>query len=99
MRDAVEHRLLLFGGGKQRVLPIRKDRAEQRRSEQQAGNQLTHDRRLLEPQHDFAEQAADEDQHHKLGDENQFGGALRGFIGGKRRPRRQRERQQRAEPS
>ena len=49
--DAIEHRLLLLGGGKQRVLEIGKQRAQQRRAEHQAGDQLAHHRRLLEPQH------------------------------------------------
>ena len=53
--------------GKQGVLQIRKQRAEQGRPEHQAGDQLPHHRRLLEPQHGFAEQAADQQQQPRSG--------------------------------
>jgi hypothetical protein len=38
---------------------------------------LAHHSRLLEPQHDFAEQAADQRQHRDLRDEQELGGAVR----------------------
>ena len=85
---------------KQRMLKVGQQQSEQRRAEQQPGDQLPHNRRLLEPQHGFAEQAADDQQRQDLRDEDDFGGAFGGFPRGERRldgEHRQRERQ--AEPA
>ena len=84
----VDHRLLLFGGsGNSACCKSGSTGAEQRRPEHQAGDQLAHHRRLLEPQHDFAEQAADQHQHHDLRDEQEFGRAFVGFARGPCRAR------------
>ena len=48
--------------------------AEHRRSEQNAGEKLAHHRRLTDPLHRLAEQAAEQDQGHQLGKEDDFGG-------------------------
>ena len=57
--------------------------ARTKKARAQPGDQLPHHRRLLEPQHGFAEQAADQHQHHDLRDEQEFG---RAFV--RLRPRR-----------
>jgi hypothetical protein len=66
----IEHRLLLFGRREQRVLQVRKDRAEKRRAEHQPGHQHPHHRRLPQPQQHLAEQPPDQHQHDKLDDED-----------------------------
>ena len=83
---AVEHRLLLFGGRKQGVLQVREQRAEERRAEHQAGHELSHHGGLPQPQQGFAQQPADQHQHHELNDEDRLGGAV--AAGLHRRPRR-----------
>ncbi len=70
LRDRVDHRLLFGIFGKQRVLQIRQQQAEQRGPEHEAGDQLPHHRRLAHAQHGFAEQAADDHQGQNFGDED-----------------------------
>ena len=46
----------------------------------QTGDELAHDRRLFDPQHGFAEQAADQDQQQQLSDEQKLGRAFMGIA-------------------
>ena len=73
LRDAVDQRLLLGRGGKDRVLRLRPEPAEQRGAEQQAGQQLADDRGLADPLHQLAEPAADRDQQRDLDEQDEFG--------------------------
>ena len=45
---------------------------KKRRTEQQAGEQFADDRRLADPLHDLAKSAAERDQQHDLGDQEEF---------------------------
>ena len=86
---AVDHRLLFGIFRKQRVLHVGKQRAEEGRAEQEAGDQLAHHGGLAQPQHGFAQQPADQHQHDDLGDEDCVGCALAAAFGGPSRPCRQ----------
>ena len=76
LRDGVDHRLLLGRARKERVLDVREQRAEQRRPEHEAGDQLAHHGRLADPQHGLAEQPADDHQDDELDDEDPLGRPL-----------------------
>ena len=54
------------------------DQPEDGRAENDTGKQLPHHRRLTQPQHDLAEQAADDEQRDHLRDEDRFRGAFPG---------------------
>ena len=81
------------------MLNVGQHKPEQRRPEHQAGDQLPHHGRLFEPQHDLAEQPADQHQHHDLRDEQKFGRTFMGFACGPCPLRQAREcRQRRKKP-
>ena len=84
----VEHRLLLRRLGKERVLQVGQQRAQHRRAEQHAGEQLPHDRGLADALHGLAEQPADQHQRDELATKMTFGGAAVRAFGGEcvRRP-------------
>jgi hypothetical protein len=88
LRDRIDHRFLLGGFRKERVLKIGEEQAKQRWSEDQARDQLSHHGRLAKSQHGFAEQTTDHHQHDDLANENCFGCAL-AALGGPSRPSRQ----------
>ena len=73
LRHAVDQGLLFAGGRKNRVLRLRPKPAEQRRAEQQSGEQFPDHRRLADPLHQFAKPAADRDQQRNLDQEDEFG--------------------------
>ncbi|MET4767245.1 hypothetical protein ABH970_007617 [Bradyrhizobium ottawaense] len=75
--NAVEHRLLLGCLREDRVLRFRPDPAEQRRSQDDAGEQLADHRGLADALHDLAETATDRDQQHDLRHQQEFGWASR----------------------
>ena len=70
LRDGVDHALLFAIGRKERVLGLRPERAEHRRPEQEAGDQLPHDGRLAEPLHPFAHETTDREQENDLPEED-----------------------------
>ena len=76
LRDRVDHRLLLGARRKQRMLQLGPERTENRGTEQDAGDQLAHDRRLADPLHQLAHQPAADEQDNDLGKENDLGGAV-----------------------
>ena len=57
-RYGIEHRFLVGGARKQRLLEVRPEGAEDARPEQHSGQQLPHDSRLADALHEFAEQTA-----------------------------------------
>ena len=73
LRHSIEHGFLRRTGRKEGVLPIRGERAEHGRSEQEAAEQLTHDRGLADALHQFAQQAADQDHDGQGKEEDQLG--------------------------
>ena len=75
LRDGIDHALLLDGLRKQRVRSVGPEQTEHRRPEQNAAEELSHDRRLAELLHDFAKAAADQQQDCQLGDKDGLGGA------------------------
>ena len=87
LRDRIDHALLLGRARKERVLRVGPEPAEHRRPEQNAGDQLAHHRRLAEPLHRLAQQAADQQQEHELGDEDRFRTDRSCALGGERRRR------------
>ena len=99
--DGIDHALLLAIGREDRVLGLRPERAEHRRPEQKAGEQLPHDGRLADPLHDLAHETADREQKNDLPEEDHLRGAgLLGLggEGGRGREERQRERRRWAKP-
>ncbi len=64
------------------MLKVGRERAEQRGTEHQAGDELPHHRRLLEPQHRLPKQTADQDQQQQLRDEQKLGRAFVGIARG-----------------
>ena len=89
LRNRIEHGLLLGTCGKQRVLQVRPQRAQHRGPEQDAGEQLAHDRRLPDALHGLAQQAPDEHQRDQLHEENDFRRAALAALGGERHRRAQ----------
>ncbi|MGY3407484.1 hypothetical protein ACVWZV_003597 [Bradyrhizobium sp. GM5.1] len=77
LRDAVDHRFLLGRFGEDCLLCVRPDPTEQRGTEQDAGEQFADHRGLAEALHDLAETAADRDQQHDLGHQQEFRGTGR----------------------
>ena len=62
-------------GREERVLRLRPERAEHRRPEQEAGEQLAHDRGLTDPLHGLAHEPPDKKQDNDLGEEDHLRGA------------------------
>jgi hypothetical protein len=69
LRDCIQHGLLLRDSGKQPVPQLRRQRSENRRPEQHAGDDLSGHRRLTQALHQLASEAPAGEQHHQLGDE------------------------------
>ena len=62
------------------VLEIRPEPTEHRGPEQDAGEQLAHDRGLADALHRLAQQAADKHQDNELSEENDLGGTFRALL-------------------
>lgn len=96
LRDRIDHRLLFGVLRKECVLQVRKKKAKKGWAEQQSGNQLTHDGRLAQPQHRFAQQSADHHERDDLCNEDRVGRTLAAFG---RPHRRSRKNEQGAQPN
>src|SRR6516164_3070391 len=70
--NRLEHRSLFTSCGKERLLRLWPNGSEYRWTQQDAGKQLAHNRRLTNPLHGFAKQAADQKQHDDLRDEKRL---------------------------
>ncbi len=79
LRDRIDHCLLFGVFRKERVLQVRKKKSKKGWAEQQSGNQLTHDCRLAQPQHRFAQQSADHHERDDLCDEDRIGRTIAAF--------------------
>jgi hypothetical protein len=66
------------------VLRRRPQQAEERRAEEKAADQLTHDRRLADALREFAHQPPDQKQQRKLGDEQRLRSTARTALRGER---------------
>ena len=92
---------MLAIGREDRVLGLRPERAEHRRPEQEAGEQLPHDGRLPHSLHDLAHEAPDREQEDDLPKKDHLRGTRLLSFGGEGRrggEERQRERRGRAQP-
>ena len=66
------------------MLKVGPDQTEHGRPEQKPAEELSHDRRLAELLHEFAEAAADQQQNAQLGEKDRFGTAGRVSLRGER---------------
>ncbi len=91
LRDRADHRLLAGVWREQELLARRPQGAQDGGSQQDAGNQLAHHRRLADPLHRFAHQASRDDQDDDLQQEDHVGRARRCLPGGHQRCREEAE--------
>jgi len=91
--DRPDHRGLFLAGREQSSLQLRRQRAKHARPQQDAGDQLAHDRRLADPLHRLAEQPAADQQQDDLGQEDDFRWSVLRLGRGRGRERHHSQRQ------
>ena len=91
LRDGVAHRLLVRARRKQGMLKLGPEGTQNGGTEQDAGDQLAHDRRLADPLHQLAHQPPADKQRDDLGQENHHGGPVRSLVSGEHQCRNEAE--------